>query len=131
LSQTTDHLINKTITMRVLASSSLIFGLASVVRADKYGYNHVAVRKDSEIVAGAFPDVDIELLSPAFLTPEIRQDGFSDGTQGPTSHDDMGMFGLRATLIGFRDLSRHQGIQEADSSTQMPSSKTLPTRTST
>lgn len=78
--------------MRVLASSSLIFGLASVVSADQYGYNHVSVRKDSETIAGAFPDVDIDLLSPAFLTPEIRQDGFADGTQGPTSQDDMGKF---------------------------------------
>lgn len=76
--------------MRVTASSSFVVGLASVASAAKYGYNHVTVRPDSEVVAGAFPDVDIDLLSPAFLTPEIRQEGFSDGTQGPTSQDDMG-----------------------------------------
>ena len=73
-----------------MRSSSLLFGLASVVNAAKYGYNHVTVRKDSEIVAGAFKDVDVELLSPAFATPDILQPGFSDGTQGPSSAEDLG-----------------------------------------
>lgn len=77
--------------MRVpVASASLLLGLTSVVGAVQYGYNHVTVRKDSEIIQSVFQDVDIELLSPSFLAPEGRQDGFSDGTQGPTSHDDMG-----------------------------------------
>lgn len=72
-------------------NTGLLFGLASVVSAVKYGYNHVTVNKDTEIVDGAFPAVeDIELLSPAFLTPDIRQPGFSDGTQGPSSQEDMG-----------------------------------------
>lgn len=73
-----------------VSSSSFVVGLASVAQAVQYGYNHVSVRPDSDTVAGAFPDVDIDLLSPAFLTPEIRQEGFSDGTQGPTSQYDMG-----------------------------------------
>ena len=71
-------------------SAGLLLGLTSMVSAVQYGYNHVTVRRDSEIIESVFQDVDIELLSPAFLTPEIRQDGFSDGTQGPTSQDDMG-----------------------------------------
>lgn len=70
--------------------SSLLSALASVVSADKYGHNHVTVRKDSDIVAGAFEDVDIELLSPAFTNPDVIQSGFSDGTQGPSSLEDVG-----------------------------------------
>ncbi len=76
--------------MRVTASSTVIVGLASVASAVQYGYNHVPNQPDSEIVAGAFPDVDIELLSPAFLTPEVILDGFADGTQGPTSDEVVG-----------------------------------------
>lgn len=76
--------------MKFHTSGSLLAGLVGLANAVQYGYNHVAVRPDSDIVASAFPDVDIELLSPAFLTPEIRQPGFSDGTQGPTSQEDMG-----------------------------------------
>ncbi|KAK0384082.1 hypothetical protein NLU13_8171 [Sarocladium strictum] len=72
-----------------VASASLLLSLPSMVGAVQYGYNHVTVRKDSDIIESVFQDVDVELLSPAFLTPEIRQDGFGDGTQGPTSHDDM------------------------------------------
>lgn len=75
-----------------VASASLLLSLTSMVGAVQYGYNHVTVRKDSDIIESVFQDVDVELLSPAFLTPEIRQDGFSDGTQGPTSHDDMGQY---------------------------------------
>lgn len=85
--------------MRVTASSTLIVGLVSVANAVQYGYNHVRVRPDSDVIAGAFPDIDIDLLSPAFLTPEIRQEGFSDGTQGPTSHDDMGKQSLFRTIL--------------------------------
>ncbi|TLD11936.1 hypothetical protein PspLS_11336 [Pyricularia sp. CBS 133598] len=50
-----------------------------------YGSNWVPVTKDSELVAQNFPDVDIELLSPAFLNPEGRESGFANGTSGPTS----------------------------------------------
>lgn len=78
--------------MRTAASSGLFFGLATLASAFQYGYNHVKVQQDSEIVAGAFKDVDIELLSPSFQSPDILQPGFSDGTQGPSSQDDMGEF---------------------------------------
>lgn len=73
-------------------ATQLLFGLASVANAVKYGYNHVPISFDSDTVAGAFEDVDVELLSPAFVTPDVRQPGFSDGTQGPSSQDDMGKF---------------------------------------
>lgn len=77
--------------MRVPAFTTLSLGLASLASAVKYGYNHVPVIQDSEIVAGAFKDVDdIELLAPAFMTPDDRLPGFSNGTQGPSSQDDMG-----------------------------------------
>ena len=72
--------------------TSLLFGLISIASASKYGYNHVPVQKDSDIVASAFEDVDVELLSPAFVTPEIRPPGFTEGTQGPSSQDDMGEY---------------------------------------
>lgn len=78
--------------MRATASTAFLLGIASMVRADKYGYNHVTVRQDSEVVAGAFKDVDIELLSPAFVDTDVLQPGFSDGTQGPSSQDDMGEY---------------------------------------
>ncbi|EFQ25169.1 carboxypeptidase [Colletotrichum graminicola] len=62
--------------------------LLASAQAAKYGYNNVQVRKDSEIVAANFKDVeDVELLSPAFLTPETIPEGFLDGTKGPTDDD--------------------------------------------
>jgi hypothetical protein len=77
--------------MKFVACTSAVLGFAGVATAQQYGYNHVNVQRDTDIIASAFPDVDIELFSPAFLTPENRLPGFSDGTQGPTSHEDMGM----------------------------------------
>jgi hypothetical protein len=77
--------------MRPTAFTGLSLGLASLSSAVKYGYNHVPVIHDSEIVASAFENVDhIELLSPAFMTPDVRLPGFPNGTQGPSSQDDMG-----------------------------------------
>lgn len=74
-----------------IASTGLFLGLASMASAVTYGYNHVPVTKDSETVAGAFANVDdIQLLSPAFLTPDDRLPGFTNGTQGPSSQDDLG-----------------------------------------
>lgn len=82
-------------------STGLLFGLASAASAVKYGYNHVTTNKDSETVSKAFPDVDdIELLSPAFLTPDVRLPGFSNGTQGPSSQEDMGTMLLKIEGYG-------------------------------
>jgi hypothetical protein len=68
----------------MLKNAICLIGLsaASAVNAVQYGYNHVTVRKD----------VDIDLYAPAFLDPATRQSGFKNGTQGPTSHEDMGMY---------------------------------------
>ncbi|KAL3482039.1 Zn-dependent exopeptidase [Aspergillus californicus] len=78
--------------MRSITATALL-GLASVASAVTYGHNHVSVRRDSDIVAGAFePVTSIELLSPAFLTPDERLPGFSKGTQGPSSQDDLETF---------------------------------------
>lgn len=63
---------------------------SSTVNAYQYGYNHVTTRKNPELIAANFKDVDIELLSPAFLNSEGIQPGFANGTQGPTSQDDLG-----------------------------------------
>jgi hypothetical protein len=76
-----------------MLTKTILFGIsaASAVNAFQYGYNHVTVRKDIPLVAANFKDVDIDLYSPAFLDPESRHSGFKNGTQGPTSHEDMGM----------------------------------------
>ncbi|KAF4964313.1 hypothetical protein FSARC_7758 [Fusarium sarcochroum] len=66
--------------------------LFSAVNAKTYGENHVKVRKDSEIVAANFPDVDIELLSPAFANPDKVPSGFANGTEGPTPHQTLDNF---------------------------------------
>ncbi|TEA18541.1 Carboxypeptidase 2 [Colletotrichum sidae] len=50
----------------------------------KYADNQVPVSKDSDLVSALFPDVDVELLSPAFANPESIPAGWSNGTAGPT-----------------------------------------------
>lgn len=65
--------------------------LVASARATKYGYNSVVVRKDTDIVAANFKDVEgVDLLSPAFLTPDTIPEGFSEGTKGPTDADILG-----------------------------------------
>lgn len=94
----------------MLTKTVCLVGLSAVsaVNAVQYGYNHVPVRPDSELVAANFEDVDIELLSPAFLTPDDRQAGFGNGTQGPTSHEDMGMFpNPKSQLKSYSSKQRH------------------------
>ncbi|GJC80888.1 carboxypeptidase 2 [Colletotrichum liriopes] len=74
----------------VTASRLGLLGLSLLAsaQATKYGYNHVAVRKDSDIVAANFKAIEgVDLLSPAFLTPDTIPGGFSDGTKGPTDDD--------------------------------------------
>lgn len=79
--------------MKLNSAILLLAGLVPFACADKYGYNHVKVRKDSDIVAKAFPDVKTDIIqSPAFLNPKNRQEGFANGTQGPDSLDDVGEF---------------------------------------
>lgn len=72
--------------MRIASLSLLLF---SLVAADQYGNNHVIVRKDTEAVAANFGDVDIPLLAPAFLDSASRSPAFANGTEGPTSMEQM------------------------------------------
>lgn len=66
--------------------------LFASVEAVKYGYNHPPLLEDDEVAAGYFPDIEMELHSPAFLNPETRAAGFSNGTQGPTDFDILDSF---------------------------------------
>lgn len=58
----------------------------------QYGENWLQTIKDSELVAQNFPDVDIELLSPAFLDPKSVPERFTNGTEGPTDHIELGAY---------------------------------------
>lgn len=49
-----------------------------------YGDNYTPVNKDDEAISRNYPDIDIDLLSPAFLNPETVPAGFANGTSGPT-----------------------------------------------
>ncbi|GJC98842.1 carboxypeptidase [Colletotrichum higginsianum] len=72
---------------------SLAFGLlhAGIASAQtKYADNQVPVTRDSDLVSKLFPDVDVELLSPAFTNPEAVPAGWSNGTSGPTTQDTLG-----------------------------------------
>jgi hypothetical protein len=64
----------------------------------QYGENQVVVSKDSDVVAAAFPDVNITLLSPAFMNPETVPATFANGTDGPTDDTDLG----KTVLVAFR-----------------------------
>lgn len=57
----------------------------------QYGHNQVPVRRDNELVAANFGDIeDYELLSPAFLKPDTVSNKFWNGTDGPTSDTELG-----------------------------------------
>lgn len=71
-------------------AAGLVSGLVGSASAVQYGYNHVAVRPDSEAVASAFEDVDIDLFSPAFIDEKGRLPAFSEGTKGPSTQDTIG-----------------------------------------
>lgn len=77
----------------------LTLQLLTAVKAVKYGYNWVPVVRDPPAVAAQFQDVDVELLSPAFLDPGSRQPGFANGTQGPTSQADISKYLCRHLLL--------------------------------
>jgi hypothetical protein len=67
-----------------------------IQRGLQYGENWVPTTKDSELVASNFPDVNITLLSPAFLNPETVPEAFSEGKDGPTDDAVLGKL-LRET----------------------------------
>lgn len=59
----------------------------------QYGENHVTVTRDSDAVAENFPPIDdIELLSPAFQSPNTIRPGFDNGTEGPTTQFELDYF---------------------------------------
>lgn len=61
------------------------------VEAVRYGTNHVPVRRDNELVAANFENVQgYELQSPAFLNPDSVPADFANGTAGPTSDAEVG-----------------------------------------
>lgn len=55
-----------------------------------YGNNDLAIDLDNEAVSRNYQDVDIPLLSPAFVNPESVPAAFSDGTSGPTPDRELG-----------------------------------------
>lgn len=67
----------------------------------KYGDNWAPTTLDSDIVTQNFPDVDIPLLSPAFLNPESVPAGFSNGTAGPTDDIELGESSLGRGDLGY------------------------------
>uniref|UniRef100_L2G8F3 Carboxypeptidase M14B n=1 Tax=Colletotrichum fructicola (strain Nara gc5) TaxID=1213859 RepID=L2G8F3_COLFN len=72
-----------------------LIGLSLLASAEaaKYGYNHVTVRQDSDAIAANFQAIEgVDLLSPAFLSPETIPTGFAEGTQGPTADDVLDTF---------------------------------------
>lgn len=58
----------------------------------QYGENWVDVEKDSDIIGENFPDVNITLLSPAFLDPDTVPARFANGSEGPTDDIELGEF---------------------------------------
>lgn len=74
----------------ILFASGVAAQSGGIQRGLQYGENWVPTNKDSSIVAKNFPDVNITLLSPAFLDPETIPTRFQNGTEGPTDDADLG-----------------------------------------
>ena len=58
--------------------------------ADSYANNQSPTVVDTPQVAANFPDVDVELLSPAFINPGGVPATFANGTSGPTPQNTLG-----------------------------------------
>ncbi|KAF4972238.1 hypothetical protein FSARC_1135 [Fusarium sarcochroum] len=58
----------------------------------QYGDNWVPTVKDSRLVAANFPNVNVTLRSPAFLSPDKLPTRFSNGTEGPTDYIEFDYF---------------------------------------
>ncbi|KAM0323630.1 hypothetical protein ACHAQA_008565 [Verticillium albo-atrum] len=74
---------------------------AHLATAQRYADNQAPTIKDEPHVAANFPEVDIEVLSPAFVSPETVPSGFKNGTAPPTDQATLEKF-LR-TLAGRHD----------------------------
>ena len=91
----------KTITASILP---LAFQLAAAQSDDSsppgYANRNLPVQKDDEKVSKNFEDVDgIELLSPAFLNPEISPDGWENGTASATPQIHQGTCGKSSPML--------------------------------
>lgn len=67
----------------------LLLALTSV-KAQKYGNNHVPIRRDNATVEAAFPEPNVTLISPAFTNPDSVLPNFANGSSGPTPDLEMG-----------------------------------------
>lgn len=65
------------------------------VKAQKYGDNHVPVRRDNATVEAAFPDPNVTLIAPAFTKPNSVAANFANGSSGPTPDMEMGKYSLK------------------------------------
>ena len=65
------------------------YGLRAL-KAQRYAENQRSLVKDAPLVTAAFPDVDIEVLSPAFLNPETVPSGFAENIAPPTDQETLG-----------------------------------------
>ncbi|KAF2125267.1 Zn-dependent exopeptidase [Dothidotthia symphoricarpi CBS 119687] len=74
------------------AFSVLLFAAAALAQTE-YGNNHVTVNLDAQIVEqNAFPAPKVTLYSPAFSANASFDPGWSQGTEGATSHEELELF---------------------------------------
>lgn len=81
-----------------IATSLVGAGFASAQQS--YAGLTKPLAKDPDQVAANFPDVDVELLSPAFLYPDGVPKAFSNGTSGPTSQPALGKLTHQDSFLG-------------------------------
>ncbi|CAK3936329.1 Carboxypeptidase 2 [Lecanosticta acicola] len=88
--------------------STVLAGLAITAQATKYGNNHPPVWPDTPRIEKHFPPINVTLRSPAFISPDQVPDGFSKGTEGPTSdailHDFLHGLASRNPWMTYQDL---------------------------
>ncbi|KAF5591004.1 carboxypeptidase 2 [Fusarium subglutinans] len=81
---------------RIVAFAALVSVVAGqsggIQKGLQYGENWAPTTKDSDLVSANFPDVNITLRSPAFLSPEKIPARFSNGTEGPTNDIELDYF---------------------------------------
>lgn len=76
---------------------------ACLVEAQRYGENSHTPVVDAPHVAAAFPDVDIDVLSPAFLNPDSVPAGFAELTAPATDQATLGMSMRNVSVLSFTD----------------------------
>lgn len=70
--------------------ASSVAGAGLVSAQSRYANNRVPFNEVSEAILANLPDVDMEILSPAFIDPESVNEAFANGTAGPTSQQSLG-----------------------------------------